>query len=477
MSADARPASDARHAWSQLARQDPTRRSAPDRIADFLEIYGFYDEVAAREQASRCVQCPEPTCVAGCPLGTNIPEWLALTAEGHFTAAAQALQAGGNLPEICARVCPADHLCEAECVINGQAQPVSIWAVEQFLNEYAFAHGLVQPDVAPPNGRHVAVIGAGPGGLACADGLVRRGYAVTVFDHRPQPGGLLVYATPEFHLQRSVVERRVDLLRRQGVNFRLADAEAEHTPLTLLLEDFDAVYLALGAKQPRTLDAPGHELDGVHQAVPFLLQAGTDSLAAKALVGGKHVAVIGGGDTSIDCARAAVRCGADSVAVVYRRDEASLPAMRRDIDAALEEEVRFLFQAFPISFIGRPPGVLTGLQLVRTEPGPLGADGRRWFVPTATSFSLVADVAFLALGFDAAPLPADSPWQALTRTAQGAFQVDARQMTSLPGVFAGGDLVRGPCTALHAVRDARQAVAGIDAFLAARADISDPKER
>lgn len=466
MSADAHPASDARHAWSQLPRQEPDRRAAPDRVADFLEIYGFYDEVAAREQASRCVQCPEPTCVAGCPLGTNIPEWLALTAEGHFAAAAQALQGDGNLPEICARVCPADHLCEAECVINGQAQPVSIWAVEQFLNEYAFAHGLVRPEIAPPNGRCVAVIGAGPGGLACADSLARRGYAVTVFDHRPQPGGLLVYATPGFHLQRSIVDRRVDLLRQMGVTFRLGEAEAEQAPLTLLLEDFDAVYLALGAKQPRTLDAPGHELDGVHQAVPFLLQAGTDRAAGQALVGGKHVAVIGGGDTAIDCARAAVRCGAASVAVVYRRDEANLPAMRRDYEAALEEGVRFLFQALPIHFIGRPPGVLTGLQLVRTEPGPLGADGRRWFVPGAQPFSLVVDQAFLALGFDPAPLPPDSPWRQLACTPDGSLRIDTRQMTSLPGVFAGGDLVRGPCPALVAVRDARQAAIGIDAFLA-----------
>jgi len=469
MSDKSTSAFDARHAWTTLSRKDPAKRSAHDRIADFLEIYGFYDEVAAREQASRCVQCPEPTCVAGCPLGANIPEWLALTAEGHFAEAATALHSGNNLPEICARVCPADHLCEAQCVISGQAQPVSIWAVEQFLNEYAFAHGIVKPNVAPSNGRRVAIAGAGPGGLACADGLIRRGYAVTIFDRRELPGGSLVYGTPEFHLERSIVQRRVELLRQQGVGFELGTPYAEETALPELLQRFDAVYLAFGAKIPRSLVLPGAEFNGIHQAVPFLLQAGVDHLGSKLLVGGRRVVVIGGGDTAIDCARTAIRRGAAETTVVYRRDEGSLPCMRRDYEAAVEEGVRFIFQASPVEFLGQSADGVTGLQLARTSLGAADAEGRRPFEIQAKDNCIVAaDVVFLALGFDPAPPPPTSPFRELKLGDRGEIEVDARNMTSLPGVFAGGDLVRGPCTALVAVRDARLAVEGIEAFVGTR---------
>lgn len=469
MSANPSSAFDARHAWTTLSRKDPGKRSATDRIADFLEIYGFYDEVAAREQASRCVQCPEPTCVAGCPLGTNIPEWLALTAEGHFAEAAAALHSGSNLPEICARVCPADHLCEAQCVISGQAQPVSIWAVEQFLNEYAFAHGIVKPNVAPPNGRRVAIAGAGPGGLACADGLIRRGYAVTIFDRRQLPGGLLVYGTPEFHLERSIVQRRVELLRQQGVVFELGSPYAEETSLPELLQRFDAVYLAFGAKVPRSLILPGADLDGIQQAVPFLLQAGIDHPGSKWLVNGRRVVVIGGGDTAIDCARTAIRRGAAETTVVYRRDEGSLPCMRRDYEAAVEEGVRFIFQATPVEFLPQPAGGVAGLQLARTAVGAPDAEGRRPFeVQARDTYILSAEVVFLALGFDPAPPPLTSPFRQLAFGENGEITVNARQMTSLPGVFAGGDLVRGPCTALAAVRDARLAVEGIEAYVGTR---------
>jgi glutamate synthase (NADPH/NADH) small chain len=449
-----------------LSRKDPAKRSAHDRIADFLEIYGFYDEVEAREQASRCVQCPEPTCVAGCPLGANIPEWLALTAEGRFAEAAAALHSGGNLPEICARVCPADHLCEAQCLINGQAQPVSIWAVEQFLNEYAFSHGIVKPSVAPPNGRHVAIAGAGPGGLACADGLIRRGFAVTAFDRRMLPGGMLVYGTPEFHLERSIVQRRVELLRQQGVVFELGTPYAEETALADLLQRFDAVYLAFGAKAPRTLVLSGADLDGVHQAVPFLFQAGVEHPGSKSLVGGRRVVVIGGGDTAIDCARMAVRRGAAATTVVYRRDEGSMPCMRRDYDAAVEEGVSFILQATPVEILRQPDGSVAGLQLARTSLGAPDADGRRPFkLHAKDNYIVAADVVFLALGFDPAPPPLSSPSRVLASDDHGEIRINARQMTSLPGVFAGGDLVRGPCTALAAVRDARLAVEGIEAYV------------
>ena len=460
------PATDAGHAWTQLPRRDPSTRSATTRVADFLEIYGLYDEASAREQASRCVQCPEPACVAGCPLGTNIPEWLALTAEGRCHEAASVLHAGSNLPEICSRVCPADHLCEARCVINGRAQPVAIWAVEQFLNDYAFAHGVVAPSVAPANGCRIAILGAGPGGLACADGLVRRGYAVTIFDGRVQPGGLLVYGTPAFHLERSIVARRIEILRQQGVEFRLGFDLSDDVTVSELLMQFDALYLALGAKKPRVLAVAGTALHGVKQALPFVVQTcaePVDDFTATA-VAGRRIIVIGGGDTAVDCARTAIRCGAREVTVVYRRDEASMPCMRRDHDGAVEEGVQFVFQATPLELLGNEWGEVVRVRFGRTELGPADSDGRRPFCATRDeTFALDADVVFLALGFDLEPLPPASPLRVLA-TKANRLVVDEHQMTSLAGIFAGGDLVRGPCTALHAVLDARKAVAGFEAF-------------
>jgi glutamate synthase (NADPH/NADH) small chain len=438
-------------------------------VADFLEIYGLYDEVAAREQASRCVQCPEPTCVAGCPLGVHIPEWLALTAEGNFREAATVLQSTSSLPELCARVCPADHLCEALCVINGRTQPVSVWAVEQFLNEYAFAHGIAAATATEPNGLRVAVIGAGPGGLACADQLAKRGYRVTVFDSRLQPGGLLVYGTPAFRLERTILQRRIEILQQMDVQFRLGVTVGRDVNLDELRAHHDAIYLGFPAKKARTLDVPGVTLPSVHQALPFIVQ---DNLNAapdtpRIDVTGKGVVVIGGGDTAIDCLRTAVRSGARQVTGVYRRDEESMPCSIRELENATEEGVRYVFQASPIAVLGNDLGTVRGVRFQRTQLGEPDAEKRRPFAPQpGTEFELEADCVFLALGFEREPLPADSPFHDLTVNPQGAIVVDANHMTSMAGIFAGGDLVRGPTTALHAVRDARRAAVGIHQFCA-----------
>jgi glutamate synthase (NADPH/NADH) small chain len=210
-----------KYAWRELAHKGLPKRSASERVADFLEIYGLYDEVTAREQASRCIQCPNPSCVTGCPLCNPIPEWMQLTAEGRFLEAAAVLGSATNMAEICARVCPTDRLCEGSCILNGVSEPVSIGAIEQFLAEYAFAHGHGDASTAPPNGRRVAVVGSGPGGLACADELAKQGYGVTVFDSALVPGGLLVNGMPAFKVDRSIVQRRIEILKQRGVSFRL----------------------------------------------------------------------------------------------------------------------------------------------------------------------------------------------------------------------------------------------------------------
>src|SRR5512136_641886 len=237
------PNLNSKYAWRELAHKGLPKRSAAERAADFLEIYGLYDEATAREQASRCIQCPNPTCVTGCPLCNPIPQWMLLTAEGRFLDAAAVLGSVTNMAEVCARTCPTDRLCEGSCVLNGVSEPVPIAALEQFLAEYAFSHGQVDASTAPPNGLRVAVVGSGPGGLACADELAKRGYAVTVFDSALVPGGLLVNGTPAFKVERSILQRRIEVLQKRGVTFRLRIKLEENLSFADLRNGFDAVFL------------------------------------------------------------------------------------------------------------------------------------------------------------------------------------------------------------------------------------------
>ena len=461
----------AKYAWWELNRAGLQKRSAVERVADFLEIYGPYDEETARQQASRCVQCPEPACVAGCPLGNRIPEWLALTAEGQFLEAAALLHSTSSLPEICARVCPADRKCEEMCLLNGKAEPVSIGAVEQFLNEYAFAHGGTGEDGAPPNGLRVAVIGSGPGGLTCADLLSRRGYAVTVFDWRATPGGLLVSGTPAFRLERAIVERRIALLEQRGVVFRLGVVLGEDIAYGELRGDFDAIFLGFGARKPAELDVPGRELHGVTHALDLLVQEEAEAAegTSRIEVAGKRVVVIGGGDMALAAVRMAIRRGATSAVCAYRRDTDSLPCSRREYENALEEGARFVMQAMPVGFVGNEQGQVTSVRLARTAMQGLDASGRPgWRLVPGSEFEEPADWVFLALGFAPLPLPPGHLFGALERTADGRIRVDDDLMTSEPGVFAGGDLVRGPSTVLEVVRDARRAAQGIHRHLLPR---------
>src|SRR5512136_215505 len=269
------PNLNSKYAWRELAHKGLPKRSAAERAADFLEIYGLYDEATAREQASRCIQCPNPSCVAGCPLCNPIPQWMLLTAEGRFLEAAAVLGTATNMAEICARVCPTDRLCEGSCLLNGVSEPVSIRAIEQFLAEYAFAHGQVDASTAPPTGQRVAVVGSGPGGLACADELARHGYAVTIFDSALVPGGLLVNGTPAFRVERSIVQRRIEILRKRGVVFRLGVKLQESFSFRELRDAFEAVFLGFDSRKARPLEIPGADLQGVIQALPFILQKTT----------------------------------------------------------------------------------------------------------------------------------------------------------------------------------------------------------
>ncbi len=468
MSSEPRSASSSKHAWLLLNRANPRKRSAAERVADFLEITSGLDEVTAREQASRCIQCPEPSCRQGCPLANRIPEWLALTAEGHFLEAAEVSGATSNLPEICSRICPQERLCEGSCILNGKAEPVSIGAIERFIHEYALAHGMPRVLNPVPNGYRVAVAGSGPGGLTCADELVKRGYTVTVFETQLVPGGLLVHGIPAFKLEKTLVGRRLELLKQRGVEFRLGVRIGRDIGLIQLLEEFDAVFLGFGALQAKPLDIPGADLKGVYQGLPFLVQknVGVAPDAPSIEVQGRRVAVLGGGDTAMDCLRTAVRCGASEVVCLYRRDRANMPASRTEYQAALEEGAKFSFLTNPVTLLGNGNDEVSHVRCVRMELGAADASGRRRPSPVPGSeFDHPAEVVLVAFGFDPAPFPDDSDLRQIRVNEWGAVVVDENQMTNIPGVFAGGDLVRGPSLVVHAVRDARKAAQAIHTFL------------
>ena len=458
-----------KYAWRELAQQGLPKRSATDRAADFLEIYGLYDEATAREQASRCIQCPNPTCVAGCPLCNPIPQWMQLTAEGRFLEAAALLGSVTNMAEICARVCPSDHLCEGACLLEAISEPVPIQALEQFLMEYAFAHGQVDASTAPPNGLKVAVVGSGPGGLACAEQLAKKGYKVTVFDSAVIPGGLLVNNVPAFKLDKSILQRRLDLLEKRGVVFRLGAKLWEEISLSQLRAEFDAVFLGWDSRQARPLDIPGAQLKGVVPAVPFLLQKTTPLPLdlPKIDIAGRRVAVIGAGDTAMDCLRAAIRYGAAEVICVYRRDEPDMPCGRQEYKNAVEEGAHFVFCAMPVEVLGDSNGQVSGLRLVHTEVGMTDNGHHPYLIQRGTEFDLETDWVIPALGFEPMGCPQTDTCETPALNDWGGIVVDDHQMTSLPGVFAGGDLVHGPSLMLHAVRDARRAAERIHAYLSA----------
>ncbi|MFA6545710.1 MAG: NAD(P)-dependent oxidoreductase [Limisphaerales bacterium] len=468
MSKHPRHTGQARHAWREIERHNPPKRPASERITDFHEIYSLFDEATVREQARRCVQCASPACVQGCPLHNHIPEWLALAADGHFLEAAEVCRATSNMPEICPRVCPQERLCEGSCVLNGPEQSICIGAIEKFINEYALSHGAVTSERPPANGLRVAVVGAGPGGLACADELAKLGYAVTVFESQLLPGGLLMFGIPAFKLEKAVVERRVNILRQQGVEFKVGVTVGKDMDIGGLLREFNAVFLGIGALKPKPLDVPGADLKGVHQGLPFLAQKNAPiALDLPPVdVKGKRVVVLGGGDSSMDCLRTALRCGAAETVCAYRRDLENMPGSRKEYANALEEGARFMFLTNPLALEGNAQGAVTAVRCVKMELGEPDSSGRR--KPRAvkgSEFVLPADLVLVAYGFDPVPFPAGSDLAQIAVNDWGAIKVDENQMSSVRGVFAGGDVVRGPSLVVHAVRDGRRAAEGIHRYL------------
>ncbi|MEM7768643.1 MAG: NAD(P)-dependent oxidoreductase [Pseudomonadota bacterium] len=454
--------------FTRVERAMPDKRDASTRAGDFGEIYEDYSASAAQSQAGRCSQCGVPFCQQGCPLQNNIPDWLMLAAEDRMEEAYRVSSATNNMPEICGRICPQDRLCEGICTIEQSGHgTVTIGAIERHITDTAWDAGWITP-IKPARERpqSAAIIGAGPGGLAAAEQLRRKGYQVTVYDRYDRGGGLLVYGIPGFKLEKHLVERRIKRLEESGIGFAFNTDVGTDISLQDLRAKHDSVLIATGVYKARDIKVPGIAAQGVYPALDYLTasnKAGfgevVDDFASGELdAANKRVVVIGGGDTAMDCVRTAVRQGAKSVTCLYRRDRANMPGSQREVANAEEEGVVFEWLAAPEAVLHTKANAVKGVRAGKMSLGAKDASGRQAPVKTGESFDVKADMVIKALGFDPEDLPTLFGERALTVNRWGAVRIDFATMeTSLRGVFAAGDIVRGASLVVWAIKDGRDA--------------------
>jgi glutamate synthase (NADPH) small chain len=454
--------------FTKVSRAMPDKRPAADRAVDFDEIYADFSPEAAHAQASRCSQCGVPFCQQGCPLQNNIPDWLKLAAEGRMEEAWRVSSATNNMPEICGRICPQDRLCEGICTIEQSGHgTVTIGSIEKYITDNAWAEGWVQP-IKPPRERtqSAGIIGAGPGGLAAAEQLRRKGYQVTVYDAYDRGGGLLVYGIPGFKLEKDIVERRIERLEASGIMFKFNTRVGKDAKLADLRAQHDTVLIATGVYAAKDLKCPGIGASGVHAALDYLTASNRNGFgdtvpefeSGELNAEGKRVVVIGGGDTAMDCVRTAVRQGAQSVVCLYRRDRANMPGSQREVQNAEEEGVVFEWLANPEAVLDTKSGKVKAVRASKMKLGEPDASGRQSPIKTGETMDVKADMVIKALGFDPEDLPQLFDEPALTVNRWGAVKVDYETMqTSLPGVYAAGDIVRGASLVVWAIKDGRDA--------------------
>ncbi len=447
-----------------IARDMPAKRAADARAKDYNEIYAEFAAAKAAEQASRCSQCGVPYCQTHCPLQNNIPDWLHLTATGRLREAYEISQATNTFPEICGRICPQDRLCEGNCVIEQSGfETVTIGAVEKYLTDTAWEQDWVKP-VAPVADllETIGIIGAGPGGLAAADVLRRAGFGVTIYDRNDRAGGLLTYGIPGFKLEKDVVMRRIKQLTDGGVEIITNCDVGSDISFAELQKKHNAVLIATGVYKSRDLAAPGVGLKGIVKALDYLttsnhLNFGDDVDMAELDAGGKNVVVIGGGDTAMDCVRTAIRQGAKSVKCLYRRDRENMPGSLRETKNAEEEGVEFIWLAAPKGFTGDK--TVSGVMVAKMRLGAADATGRR--APEeieGSDYIEPADLVIKALGFEPENLPEMFETPELDVTRWGTVKADFNSYeTSLPRVYAVGDIVRGASLVVWAIKDGRDA--------------------
>ncbi len=458
-----------------VSREGPQKIKAEVRKQEFAEIYEPFAEENAADQSHRCLECGNPYCSWKCPVHNHIPNWLKLVSEGNIIEAANLSHQTNSLPEVCGRVCPQDRLCEGACTLNDGFGAVTIGSVEKYITDTAFAMGW-RPDMSqvPETDKKVAIIGAGPAGLGCADILVRNGVKPVVFDRNPEIGGLLTFGIPEFKLEKNVMSRRREVFEEMGVEFRLNTEVGKDVAMQDLIDQYDAVFLGMGTYTYMKGGFPGEDLDGVFDALPFLISNVNNCLGYPQDengfidLKGKKVVVLGGGDTAMDCNRTSIRQGAESVICAYRRDEENMPGSKREVENAREEGVQFMFNRQPVEVVGEN-GQVTGIKVVSTQMGEPDENGRRRaeVVPGSEEI-LDADAILVAFGFR----PSPAPWFA-------DFGIDLHEdgrvkapeagnfafQTSNPKVFAGGDMVRGSDLVVTAIAEGRSAAEGIMDFL------------
>ncbi len=465
-----------------LDKEMPEKRPPSLRAQDFHEIYREYADSKAADQAGRCSQCGVPYCQTHCPLHNNIPDWLRLTAEGRLQEAYELSQATNTFPEICGRICPQDRLCEGNCVIEQSGHgTVTIGSVEKYLTDTAWEQGWVKP-IRPHAERteSVGIIGAGPGGLAAADVLRRQGYQVTVYDRYDRAGGLMTYGIPGFKLEKPVVMQRIEQLEAGGVRLVLNCTVGVDISFDAIRGQHDAVLIATGVYKARDLAAPGVGATGIVPALDFLTASNRKSFGDEVEAfdngdlnaAGKRVVVIGGGDTAMDCVRTAVRQGAVSVKCLYRRDRANMPGSQREVANAEEEGVDFVWLSAPRGFTGG--SAVEGVMVQRMRLGAPDATGRQMpEIIEGADYVEPADLAIMALGFEPEDLPTLWGVPELAVTRWGTIKSDFRtHETSLSGVYAAGDIVRGASLVVWAIRDGREAADAMMAYMAQPAQVA-----
>jgi len=455
----------------QITRQAMPEQDAAARAANFLEVNLGFTERLALLEADRCLQCKDPRCLKGCPVGVNIPKFLDLLTAGKIAEAAQSLLDDNALPAVTGRVCPQETQCEAECVRTARGLPVGVGYLERYVADWAREHRSELPQVKPrPTGRRVAIVGSGPAGLTAAGQLARRGHDVTIYEALHKPGGVLVYGIPEFRLPKKIVAQEVERLQEAGVKIECNVVIGRTYTIPELQKNFDAIFIANGAGLPVFMNVPGENLKGVYSANEYLTRINLMAAyqfphADTPVLNGQRVAVVGGGNVAMDAVRTAKRLGAAEAMIVYRRTHDELPARAEEVHHAEQEGVRFEFLTAPLEVIGSDKRWVAGMKCQKMRLGEPDSSGRRRPEPIPGSeFILDCDIVVVAIGTKANPLlTATCPELKLNKW--GNIVADENGQTSIPGVFAGGDIVRGAATVILAMGDGKKAAQAMDEYL------------